>query len=40
MLLDTDKRLPYTNQIFKYIHAQMALPKKNFKCVVFVIKYC
>ena len=29
MLLATDKRLPYRNQIFKYVHVQMALPKKK-----------
>ena len=27
-------------EIFKYVHLQMVLPKKNFKCVVFVTKYC
>ena len=27
-------------KIFKYVHVQMALPKKKFKCVVFVMKYC
>ena len=26
-------------KIFKYVHVQMALPTKNFKCVVFVMKY-
>ena len=24
----------------KYVHVQMALPKKKFECVVFVMKYC
>ena len=28
------------NKIFKYVHVQMALPKRKFKCVVFVMKYC
>ena len=27
-------------KIFKYVHVQIALPKKNFKCVVFLMKYC
>ena len=27
-------------KIFKYVHVQMALPKKIFKCVVFLMKYC
>ena len=27
-------------KIFKHVHVQMVLPKKKFKCVVFVMKYC
>ena len=27
-------------EIFKYVHVQMVLPPKKFKCVVFVMKYC
>ena len=27
-------------KIFKYVHVQMALPKKKNVCVIFVMKYC